>query len=458
MSTRSAQMDAAKSKMKARANARGNAKPEELPKPAAKLTDTVAFYDHSRGGYWTRNHKQDWIQFTESALKRRLRLELYNDVAEKEIQMTRIDRHLLRLQLENDVIWAGPLAGYRPGIHEVCGQRILVTEGPRLLAWNNGTFGTIRHFVESLLGENAPVFYAWLKCGLKTLYAGPPFRPGQMLAIAGPAGCGKSLLQNLITVMLGGRSAKPYRYMIGDTSFNSDLFQNEHLMIEDEAASTDLRIRRHFGSQLKNMIANEVQSLHRKGRDALSISPFWRVTITLNDEPENLMVLPPLDESLRDKITILRASKAKFPYGPDDLAARNKYYASIVDELPGFIFFLRGYRIPDRWLNQRYGVEAFQDADLLRELEDLAPESRLLTLIDTLYIWGIDRQPWSGTSVELEDVLLEKDKLGRVQKLLSYNTACGVYLARLKNRCPERVTETRDGRHSRKWCIKPPDR
>jgi hypothetical protein len=37
------------------------------------------------------------------------------------------------------------------------------------------------------------------------------------------------------------------------------------------------------------------------------LKPFWRLSITLNDEPENLLILPPLDESLGDKIMLLRA-------------------------------------------------------------------------------------------------------------------------------------------------------
>ena len=244
--------------------------------------------------------------------------------------------------------------------------------------------------------------------------------------------------------------------MVGDTSFNSDLFQNEHLMIEDDVASTDLRIRRHFGSQLKNMIANEVQSLHRKSRDALSMSVFWRVTITVNDEPENLMVLPPIDESLRDKITLLQARPATFPYGKDDIPGRNRYREALSKELPHFMQWLRGYRIPERLLNQRYGVAAYQEPDLMRELEDLAPETKLWTIINDLRIWGIDNEAFVGTAAELEKMLLEKDKLGQVRSVLTYNSACGVYLRRLMIRFGERIREKRKHGGARFWEILPP--
>ena len=61
------------------------------------------------------------------------------------------------------------------------------------------------------------------------------------------------MLQNILTVILGGRAAKPYQFMTGGTGFNSDMFGAEHLMIEDESPSTDMRARRAFGAQIKNM-------------------------------------------------------------------------------------------------------------------------------------------------------------------------------------------------------------
>ena len=59
---------------------------------------------------------------------------------------------------------------------------------------------------------------------------------------------GKSRLQNLITPLLGGRVANPYHYMTGKSNFNSELFGAEHLMIEDEPASTRIEARRNTGS------------------------------------------------------------------------------------------------------------------------------------------------------------------------------------------------------------------
>ena len=102
--------------------------------------------------------------------------------------------------------------------------------------------------------------------------------------------------------------ASPYQYMTGATLFNSEMFKAEHLVVEDNAASTDIRARRNFGSFVKTITVNECQPCFGKGRETLNLTPFWRLSISVNDEPENLMVLPPIDESIEDKLILLRRS------------------------------------------------------------------------------------------------------------------------------------------------------
>ena len=58
--------------------------------------------------------------------------------------------------------------------------------------------------------------------------------------------------------MFGGRAARPYQFMSGLTSFNSDLFEAEHLMIEDEQASL-IFVPGATSAQPKNITATEWQ-------------------------------------------------------------------------------------------------------------------------------------------------------------------------------------------------------
>src|SRR5258708_40122450 len=122
--------------------------------------------------------------------------------------------------------------------------------------------------------------------------------------------------------------------MAGLTHFNKDLFAAEHLMIEDEVASTAIKHRRHFATRIKDFTVNEVQSCHAKGRDAISLRPFWRLTISLNDEPENLLILPPIDESLEDKIMLLKVRNFRMPLPTVTLENREGLWNALIAELP----------------------------------------------------------------------------------------------------------------------------
>ena len=417
--------------------------------------DPVAYYDSNRGRFYTKSRAGEWIAFTEGSLKRRLRWEMFAGIECDIKRGALIQQHMLALQLDHPVVYAGPIAGYPTGITHLCGHRVLITSGPRIIHAKKGSTPTLTKFITELLGDRDIMLYGWLKCALETLRRGAPFRPGQMFAIAGPSGCGKSLLQDLLTELFGGRFAKPYDFLIGEEKWNDDLLGAEHLMIEDDASSTDYRSRKSFGAKLKNLVANQTQMLKRRFSDSIPVAAFSRVTITLNEESECLMVLPPIDESLTDKIILLRAKKAAFPFGDDDLDGRKRYREILSSELPAFVHFLSALQIPPGLTDQRYGIVGYQEPSLMEDLIELTPEEELLTMIDYLNIWNIDRAPWEGTAAALQAMLLQKDTTGRIKSILSFSTACGVFLERIKRNHPDRVSESRVKGKTREWTILP---
>lgn len=427
------------------------------PPSKAKGPKLDAFYDSARKTFWIQNSRAELMDVTEGSLKRWLRSRGFSPALFRPNGLNQVDAALLEIQHERDVHFAGPLAGFAVGEATTAGSRVLVTRGPAVIKAGPGECPTLLRFFRELFADQVQYVFGWMKAGLASLRAGPPWRPGQMLALAGPAGAGKSLFQSIVTELFGGRVAKPYRYLIGETAFNSELFGAEHLAIEDEAASTDLRTRRHFGSQLKNLIVNEVQSFHAKGRQALGLTPFWRVTVTLNDEAENLMVLPPLDDSLIDKILLLKAGMPHFPFDSEGLKERREFREKLTAELPAFLTFLAGFRIPDKLKDKRYGVRAYQHPDLLRELESLAPEYRLLAMLDQSGIWFADVHCWVGTALALETELRKEDKTREGERVFTFSSACGVYLGRLARRFPDRFTSERGSGNTTVWTIKRKD-
>ena len=139
------------------------------------------------------------------------------------------------------------------------------------------------------------------------------WQSGQVVALCGPVGAGKTLLRLITTEMLGGRVAFPHSFMTGRTAFSSDLFGAETLAIEDQQESVDIRARRHFGAAIKDMAVNSDQRCERKHCDALTLVPLRRVVVTMNDDAERIQVLPPLDDDVADKLMLFQVHKYPMP-------------------------------------------------------------------------------------------------------------------------------------------------
>ena len=146
-------------------------------------------------------------------------------------------------------------------------------------------------------------------------------------------------------------------------------------MIEDEECSTDIRSRNKLKARIKEITVNQTQSCHPKGREAVILSPFWRLTISLNDQDENLMVLPPITDDFADKIILLRCARplAGFPTGTPQL--RLAFWRRLTSELPAFIHHLNGWQVPPELADQRFGIRHFHHPDLLSALENLMQEA-----------------------------------------------------------------------------------
>ena len=424
----------------------------------AAVKKPLDYYDANRKEYLVRNSEDVWLQFTETQYKRILRGRGLSGTLSKDDPVSEQDRAILEAQDKRALVYSGLLAGWSAGVQEIPAGRLLITRGPLLIEPASGEWSNVRLFLGSLLAADAvqiPVAYGWLKVAIEALRAGN-FRPGQVLAIAGPRNCGKSLFQKLITVLFGNRFSRPYAFMAGRTEFNKDLFEAEHLIVEDDVPSTRLEDRRNFGAKIKEITANEGQRLHAKHRDALLLPVFWRLSVSVNDEPENLMILPPMDESLADKITLLKAGPAVLPCETETAEGRARCWRTLTAELPALVAHLLAWQIPDALRSQRYGVREFHHPDILRTLAELSPESKLAELIDAELFSGLNVCVWTGSATELERRLTTSNQIGYdARRLLPYNTACGVYLSRLALKYPDRYRRTKHTT-ANVWTIQPP--
>jgi hypothetical protein len=406
----------------------------------------------SGGQYFFEAKGGRWISVDERSIRRHLKERGFPDHHLPSEPLSKLERVLNQIQLEQNVDYAAPLAGYRAGRYQINSRPILVTDSPKLIQPVAGEWPILRDIFQMFVDpihDQRPYFFGWLKQQQATLRAGQ-WQPGQALVIAGPVDTGKSLVQLIITDISGGRSANCFAFMTDRTSFNSDLFRAEHLTIEDNAESADIRTRRHFGAVLKQFCVNQNQNCHGKHQVALTLTPFWRLSISVNDDPERLLVLPPIDPDIADKIILLKVHWRPMPMptaSPDEKAI---FWKAIQAELPAFVHFLLGYEIPVELRSPRFGITHFHHPELLAALNELSPETRLLGLIDQVIFgpslldhWnfpGAVRPDWTGTASELTGVLTSDGKMGyEARRLLPSSNACGNYLRRLANQWPDRV-------------------
>jgi hypothetical protein len=411
----------------------------------------AAYYNKGSRDFVLKSWSKRWMNLTEAQYRRKLKSVGFNPKPSKGSYASEVD-DMMELSINTkDVEYAGGMSGYKEGFYEDCGYRFLVTSAPNLPEPKPGEWPMLESIMGQLFNDYEQYVHAWLKIAYEALAAGRR-RPGQVLVMCGPHGCGKSLFQNLITIMLGGRTGKPYQFMTGNTDFNGDLFAAEHLMIEDEVASTDLRSRRHFGAMIKNFTVNEEQRCHPKNKQGFMCRPQWRISISLNDEPENLMILPPLDGSIEDKMIILRVYKAEMPMPTITMDQRTAFWDGLKAEIPAFLHYLLNWEVPEDMRCERYGVKHVHDGTLIQSIDALSPEMKLLQLLDG----EVSIYPWVGTPTELEHMLTSEGSgvYREANKLLSYPSAAGQYLGRLANKMPERVSFESIGGHRKKYTIR----
>jgi hypothetical protein len=230
-------------------------------------------------------------------------------------------------------------------------------------------------------------------------------------------------------------------------------------LIEDVAESTNISKRRHLGAMIKAFAVNRDQHCHGKHQQALTLTPAWRVTISLNDEPERLLVLPPVDEDIADKLMLLRVTRREMPMATETPDEMQTFWNALKTELPAFQHYLENWTVPESLRSPRFGIIHYHHPDILAALESLSPEHQLLEVIDKeLFDYSYaERKAWTGLAAELHTRLTcDASKCRRIATALLHSpVSCGAFLSRLSNKRPDRVAVRRINGRS-EYTITPP--
>lgn len=435
----------------------------------------VFYYDIGKKEYFMKqtegSNQREWVPYREPQITRALTLAgVPNDMQPGAI-LSPIESMLQLASQDSDrsVHYSGPLAGYPEGVTNSGNSRVLVTSGPRILkpADEPGDWSLIRCMIEGLLGERngvqLPYFYAWLQLAYLGLRQGE--RKGMpAVVLCGARDCGKTQLQmQIITPILGGRFVDPYPFMSGADNFNKEMIGSEHLMISDPPSGTDLRARRKFGDAIKAIVANPFQRIRGICENAITVTPFWRLTISLNDEAEKIVVLPPVDGDMFDKMMLFHARWFDWIVPVTTSEEKRAADERIARELPYFLRWLMDWQAPKEIVARRWTLQCYHDPDVMARLNEVSPEFNLLSLIGVTFT-----TPPVGTKLPYIDVdvfmtaeeiyagLTANDSPASWQArqcLSGGSNKVSTYLHRINKKFPDYVYQTRSAK-ARKWVLR----
>jgi hypothetical protein len=153
-----------------------------------------------------------------------------------------------------------------------------------------------------------------------------------------------------------------------------------------------------------------------KGKNAIELISFKRLVMATNLEEQNLLVFPPIDDDLKDKVILCKCYEAPWPWGPNRM--EEELWAILSAEFPYFLWWLMNvFEVPERIQSQRFGCEAWLHPEILAGIDFLSPEMRLMGWIERVLLtrqneWQGEPLPagvWKGSAVEIETALKAMD-------------------------------------------------
>ncbi len=315
--------------------------------------------------------------------------------------------------------------------------------------WGDG-FPWTAAFLDSLfpdLNQREHFMSEWAYA-YRHAFAGKP-KNGRVTFIAGDAGVGKNFLTECLIGPSMGGYVDPSSYLLGQTRFNDSLFDVGVWVCNDTVAKGDVREHQLFTASLKRMAANMTHNWEGKFKGACKIEWSGRVYITLNTDPVSMQILPDLDQSNRDKISLYKVS------GPplNDVHAAEKARA----ELGALCAYLLNMEYPIQCRDgARWGVKNYLHEELYIEAVN---SSYTASFAEILSLYCKDRFDADPSCERLQDnatgflrMMMEQSSLKEMLRGSQTPVSFGRRMAALANTGTFPLRHVR-GHDSRQWVV-----
>jgi hypothetical protein len=354
-----------------------------------------------------------WRPQTADGIRRLLTGDYMMDSKKNGGQLSKLDRCLLYIQKNRCVDTVGPFVHFphgfipRPGseidggaadiVLNTASRRCLPPQpaGERPLGWGEG-FPWLAAFFDSIFAEPAQeqkeAFLCWWRWFYMNGLRNTP-QLGQGVYIVGPASCGKTLLSNLIVGASVGGFADGSSWLVGEETFNGHLTDRALMAVDDSSPTADAKEHRKYSAKIKALAANG-QMTHRS-MYMLPQTVTWhgRVIVTCNLDPSSLEVLPSLELSNRDKISLFLAQTPSVAFS----SYREENIALVKQELPAMLRWLLDWNPPAQYIDEdsRYHVRAYHHRIVLQASQEQTDISDFVEILQEF----LDEVSRSGTGI-----------------------------------------------------------
>tara|TARA_Y100000593_G_scaffold85341_1_gene162246 strand:- start:883 stop:2994 length:2112 start_codon:yes stop_codon:yes gene_type:complete len=240
---------------------------------------------------------------------------------------------------------------------------------------------------------------AWASRFYKGAYSGRP-EAGHALFTIGDPGVGKTFINSGILGPLFGGEVACGPFLMGETNFNSSLFERGIWTIDDRVPASDSKKYQHYTSTIKSIVANASFTVDEKYQKAAYIPWTGRLSVTANYTQEDIRMIPELNESVKDKVMVFRGYSHDVTFG-----SRQENYETCQRELPYFARYLLDLDIPDELKgSNRFGVESYINRQVEAYTLNNGPHAYFLELLeifeDDYFTGPLGENQWTGSATE----------------------------------------------------------